>query len=511
MYKVLLVDDEAPALRYLQSIMTKYFPTFSVAASLPNGKEALEFLKTNRVDLVITDIHMPLVDGLELSKQARALYPDLRIIIVSGYSDFEYAKEAIAASVDDYILKPIDHNQIIETVQSVCQKLSDKRVQQETVLLPMLASGYELDTQLIERVFSNQQFLFAMVRFGNLPVPSIAEPKNITVISHKHEWYALLQGRDDNEHTIIAKADELTADFGSLLGRYIADSDNEHPTVTVLYDPHPQPISALPAFIHDTTNAIQHSVVIGKKSIISLPNQSLQEYSPVRIENSSIKYLKYLISGAKHKKIREFFYLLSDQWEQDNTPQIDVSRIIALILDCALADNPILYDKQEELIAEVNDLYIYAHSYVELVSSVYAVLFDENYTSQRITSTEDLYECTVAYIKENYAKPITIQSLSTSIGISQTYISRLFRKHGKTTFNTFLTRCRIDNAIRFIKKHPDTLLRDIAEAVGYEDASYFSRVFRKMTGHTPSEYTDAILQKDPPANETLSSNRVQAE
>ena len=154
---------------------------------------------------------------------------------------------------------------------------------------------------------------------------------------------------------------------------------------------------------------------------------------------------------------------------------------------------------------------IYTKSYAELVSSVYAILFDENYTSQRITSTEDLYECTVAYIKENFAKPITIQSLSTSIGISQTYISRLFRKHGNTTFNTFLTKCRIDNAIRFIKKHPDTLLRDIAEAVGYEDASYFSRVFRKKTGLTPSEYIDALLQKDSPANGNSSSNRVQAD
>lgn len=511
MYKVLLVDDEAPALRYLQSIMTKYFPALSIAAMLPNGREALEFLKKNRVDLVITDIHMPLVDGLKLSKQARALYPDLRIIIVSGYSDFEYAKEAIASSVDAYILKPIDHNQVIETIQSVCQILSDKRAQQETVLLPMLASGYELDNQLIERVFSNQQFLFAMVRFGNLPVPPVIEPKNISVISNNHDWYALLQGRDDNEQIIISNADNANADFEALLERHIADSDNEHPTITVLYNSQVQHISALPAFIHDTTNAIQHSVVIGKKRIIAFSTVSSLEYSPVRIDNSSIKYLKYLICGAKHKKIREFFYLLSDQWEQDSTPQIDVSRIINQILDCTLADNPILYDKQEELITEVNDLYIYTQSYAELVSSVYAILFDENYTSQRITSTEDLYECTVAYIKENYAKPITIQSLSTSIGISQTYISRLFRKHGNTTFNTFLTRCRIDNAIHFIKKHPDTLLRDIAESVGYEDASYFSRVFRKMTGFTPSEYTDAILQKDPSPSERLSSNSAQTE
>ena len=278
MYKVLLVDDEAPALRYLQSIITKYFPTFSIEALLPNGKEALEHLKTNHIDLLITDIRMPLIDGLELSKKARALYPDLRIIIVSGYSDFEYAKEAIAASVDAYILKPIDHNQVIDTIQSVCQKLSSKKVQQETVLLPMLASGYELDSQLIERVFSNQQYLFAMVRFGNLPVPPIVEPKNIAIISQNHAWYSLLQGRDDNEQIIIVKADGETNDFESLLEQYIANYVNVHPTVTAVYDSNPQPISTLPVFIHDTTNVIQHSVVIGMKRIISL-----HATSPIRI------------------------------------------------------------------------------------------------------------------------------------------------------------------------------------------------------------------------------------
>lgn len=94
------------------------------------------------------------------------------------------------------------------------------------------------------------------------------------------------------------------------------------------------------------------------------------------------------------------------------------------------------------------------------------------------------------YIDENYAHPLSMQSVCEKIGISQTYLSRLFRKYSDTTFNAYLTRRRIEAALKLLQEHPDFLLRDIAACVGYEDASYFSKVFHQYTGFSPSQYTN---------------------
>ena len=497
MYKVLLVDDEMPALRYLQTIITKYFEDFSIEASLTNGQEALDYLEKNPgIDVLITDIRMPLIDGIALSKKVRAILPDLHIVIVSGYSDFDYAQEAISASVDSYMLKPINADQVVAVLQKIHQKLANKKSKQEKALLPMIASGYALDSSLLEWVFGGIPFNFALIRTGNLPIPPITEPKAIIVLPAVRPWYALLQGRDDNEQIIIAKAQADAGRFAVQVEHYLNDLLDGSPTGTAIYDPHPNAIASLATFISNSTNALLHTVVTGQKKVLSVFSMPQKESKATKIDANSIRDLHYLMSNSQHKQIREFLSTLADQWEKHMIPQLDVSRMVMQILECAIEHNPLLYDKQESITAEINDLYQYAQSYTELLSNVYSILFDESFTSKKITCTEDLYDCTISYIQENYAKPITIQSLCSSIGISQTYLSRLFRKHGNTTFNTFLTKCRIENAIRFIKEHPNTLLRDVAESVGYEDPSYFSRVFRKTTGLTPSEYEAVAMQPD---------------
>jgi two-component system response regulator YesN len=96
----------------------------------------------------------------------------------------------------------------------------------------------------------------------------------------------------------------------------------------------------------------------------------------------------------------------------------------------------------------------------------------------------------VHYIEENYAQPLSMQSVCDEIGISQTYLSRLFRKYSETTFNAFLTRCRMEAAMKLLRDKPDLLLRDVAACVGYDDSSYFTKVFHQYTGKTPSQFTE---------------------
>ena len=124
------------------------------------------------------------------------------------------------------------------------------------------------------------------------------------------------------------------------------------------------------------------------------------------------------------------------------------------------------------------------------MASLYAMLYDDGNIRDKKLSTRELYDYAVQYILEHYASPLSMQSVCDEIGISQTYLSRLFRKYSDTTFNAYLTRCRMEAAKQLLRDKPDLLLRDVAAMVGYEDSSYFTKVFHQHTGQTPSQFAN---------------------
>ena len=107
MYRVLIVDDEMPALRFVQSIIEQFAQNFQVVGTAASGEQGFQFLEQHPVDLLITDIGMRGMNGIELAQSARAMQPNIHIIIISGYGEFEYAQGAIQAGVDEYLLKPV--------------------------------------------------------------------------------------------------------------------------------------------------------------------------------------------------------------------------------------------------------------------------------------------------------------------------------------------------------------------------------------------------------------------
>ena len=128
---------------------------------------------------------------------------------------------------------------------------------------------------------------------------------------------------------------------------------------------------------------------------------------------------------------------------------------------------------------------------------IYTLLFDDSLDVDKKLSPEDLFSYALSYIRDNYGNPLSISQVCSEIGISQTYLSRLFRKYGNTSFNAYLTQCRMEGAMKLMQEHPDMRLRDVAACVGYEDSSYFSKVFHQMTGKTPSQWVNDLTNETP--------------
>ena len=124
MYRVIIADDEPIALEHISSIIEIKCPQYEVAGTAENGKEALEKVAQYHPDLLITDIKMPLMSGIELASEIHEKYPDTYTLIVSGYSDFEYARSALQSGVCDYILKPVIPSAMAKSLEEIARKIS---------------------------------------------------------------------------------------------------------------------------------------------------------------------------------------------------------------------------------------------------------------------------------------------------------------------------------------------------------------------------------------------------
>ena len=147
MYKVMLVEDEPPILNMLKDMIDSGNNEFIVSSCAYNGKDALELLEKEVPDVIITDIRMPFLDGLELISQVNKIHPQIKCIILSGYSDFEYARSAIRLNVYDYLLKPIEPDSLYELLLKLYCLFEEQKVKDENEYLNAVINFQESEVR----------------------------------------------------------------------------------------------------------------------------------------------------------------------------------------------------------------------------------------------------------------------------------------------------------------------------------------------------------------------------
>ena len=486
MYRVLIVDDEMPALRFVRSIIEQFAKSFQVAGTAASGEQGLEFLQKQNVDLLITDIAMHGMNGIELAQAARAIQPNIHIVVISGYGEFEYAQGAIQAGVDDYVLKPVSISKMTAILQAMEKKLDAENTDMAASLLPAIACGQPYSKENAAQLYQHKSFRFALIRWGNLDVTLPKTLGATALVQPRDEHFQALRGRDDDERVLIAP-DGPTEEFLTHLSVYMTKQGNLN-TWTAIYTPSAREIEGLPAFIEWALTLIHRKTIIGKHQIIQFSGGTPTD-EHMRLPVADLKQLTYFISTGKYRMIKDYLISLAAGWEREQLPQRQAWHMGRQLIHQVAAVYQPVGNRLEETLMDFNETIRCASSYGELMSSLYALLFDNGSVKDRKLSPQELYDYAVQYVDENYAQPLSMQSVCDEIGISQTYLSRLFRKYSDTTFNAYLTRCRMEAAMKLLKEKPDLLLRDVAACVGYDDSSYFTKVFHQYTGQTPSQFT----------------------
>lgn len=496
MLKILLVDDEVAICRGMKKLLLKTDPHSITVLEAYDGIEALDMLMQFDPDILLTDMRMPRMDGLQLLREAKKRKPHLLTAIISAYSDYEYVREALLMSASDYLLKPVS----AKDLQDLLLKLKLKRRQQ--------IMNEELE--VFERLFHGgaaeayspalREFRYALLLACAGPYlsgtvelqagdalwhPPIA-PDSAAVCEKLDVHLSIVNGERPNERFLILAGQPNEMEAVMTCQEHLLKSLQNQPFPVTVVASSDLSIHELLATSKRQRKALMHSVVFGKSSVVHLSESTVEEDG---FERETALLLE-TVDPKRYDLFAGALDALLSAWENGGATQFRILQTLFRVLGKLGAYS---LDKQLELETIVCNSSDYA-GLRQHVSAVFRHLFEAPATQVQAAKFGTIVNQVEHYLKKNYRESVTMQSLSQEFGLVPNYLSALFKKEIGMTPVEYLMEYRIKEAKRLMDEQPNMLLKQIASEVGYSDQLYFSRVFKKMTGQSPSEYVQSRQQ-----------------
>lgn len=486
-YTVIIVEDESVAAENLRDIIRLHCPAFEVVGHSRNGENGLESIRGQRPDLVLCDIRMPRMDGLELIKLLCEELPEIRTVIVSGYQDFEYVRTALQYGAADYLLKPVGPAALCAVLERVAAAIDADRQRSRVQMLNRICSGQDIAEREINRYFPEQAYVAAIARKNGLPSRFLSKRPG-DVYFDGGETISLF-GRDEMESLYVVPAHSLTQEqFVTVAEK--AYSGMEGYITTVIWD-EPFKIGQLPDILLKLYRTLDSSLIIGLSQVIQADRAGGASPDKPEINPEIARLVEFYAREKNRHKIIKIFDTLLIQCQKERRTQLGVENIVRILLS-----QPFFSDMDNSLAYSLDDAFHYATCYEDLMESLYEIigrLFPQSGAVMKM-DTPEFYDQICRYINENLTKPLSLKSIGGEFGISPTYLSQLFRKYAGQSLNNYLTFTRIDKAKALLMKKT-MLVKEVAAAVGFADQFYFSRIFHSYIGTSPSEYASGAARE----------------
>ncbi|WP_159884508.1 response regulator transcription factor [Paenibacillus puerhi] len=502
MFRLIIVEDESRLRRHLKEKIITIDPDFKIVGEYENGKDALLEIDLVQPHVVITDLVMPCMNGLELIKEIRERYPEMICAILSGHQDFEYAREAIKLQVNDYLLKPLSIDQMTKFFASLKDKLQQNRSMMEVELFRIWAFNSPYEREPEERNSALALDYFFHAKHILLFAQSISDMKLSWIEDAKQQL-----------------RDEYLKPGEKILGTPSPFS-NEYVFFLNLYDCDAPRMKQLLSIMEQTANSSPYTFVAA-----AIVSPELELYSKLQRARKTAQFIEKMELPASmcldqdemttppsyslpHEVIskltegittgnKEVFYnqisLFLQGKEVRNATRKQWSKIVSKLFDSLIAPpersllaQTIQDDHIEDALRQVSN-YNEAIDLVKQFSN--ELFFEEN--KDHITDWVDMVE---HYICLHYRENLTIAELAERFELNPAYLSRVFKKKKAISPLDLLLKLKIDEAKRMIETNPRSLFKDVAIQLGYEDAFHFSKLFKKWTGFTPTEYKNMAIK-----------------
>lgn len=517
MYRVLIVDDEPVIRNGISAFIDWEKEGMTVEDHYANGEEALSALESLSFDILITDIKMPLLNGIQLMKQALALCPWLKVILISNYSDFEYVKEGLKLGAVDYLLKlTLKGEDLLAVLHRSISMLEEERrrdsewnhYQQGALYLDRKRVEQEIKRYIVQEQTFPESTVWAPAwledsytcvylmldaaeewreNYGYLYVQLLLEELQEAFYLQIREGCALLV----SESSLFVIFPDLEGEVEQQLGHWKRQLEAKWGISTSVGFVKEQGVSRILKGYVESGLACQRRFFEG---LGGLYRGSRSETNPVQtltdreLNHDGAPFFEMIHNGDPASSAVDFAL---ERWKSGILNPGEVQLEAYTLLTGAYQpheDAGTLLSERYELLSKTETLEQLASFMIceleEMGKSFIPKLSDNGYSGQLITKA-------LEYIAAHYTENLTLQSVADIVHLSKSYFSHLFKKQTERNFIDYLIELRIREAKRLLTQN-DCRIYDVAGAVGFKDVKYFSKVFKKITGLTPVEYRESM-------------------
>lgn len=513
--KILLVDDDVIICKGMRKIIEQSHLQCTVLGEVSDGELALEFLKCHPyVNLIITDIRMPIMDGLELIKAIRKENMHIHIIVLSGFDDFEYVRTAFIDNVVDYLLKPIEPNKLIDTLQKAQKAIEEKIVQQQlqfimvsNTIQDIVKENYSIQeniktlTKLDVSLHQYHLVIIFKLDYDYLSKPSVEDSLNYLkqlafITSERFSLNATISCYyfiSNNElsffifSSTLNVLEQVKLNLPSLLNNPIS----ENTTYTVGISMIEFGEEKIKTNFSNALEAVNLRFYNGKNSHIYY---KLNSFTSSHTEYNAKNHLSIILTAlemhdyASLKSALEdiFSHLKYIDSKSFKSKIIDLFQMIFLSLP---EFKSIISASQSNYLSYIEDI----NTYNELLTFTHSLLYNAItiMKKEQLNKPKRKIETAKKYILKNYMYGITLNDLADYVDLNPSYFSNLFKKEFGVNFSDFLLEVRI-NAAKALLKDTHLKIYEISTEIGYEDTISFGRAFKKKVGISPKEYRNLI-------------------
>lgn len=507
--RIVIVEDEPRIRDGLARLLAKIGPDYRVVGKASDGLEGLRLVSELRPDLVITDVRMPDLDGLAMLERLRDAAVDAKAIVLSAYSEFSYAREAIRLGVSEYLLKPIKVGDLALALENIERQIASERLARlkegganlEGALYSIMLGGAEVDDELRASISSccdldlEGNFALATVYLGQryrADGKRVVDLASATLSRREGlEWRIVDVPRGNRFSIVVFNIDDVESIRDWFESRFMSRMREAGVGGLCVGFGRFEGLGALRTVAQGVDQALEWSIALGGDSLLVWPEVEATRVAPLPYPMAAENEVRAALCAADRARydagVADFLRAMR-AGEGAHSPRDIKSALVRFFWSALDTAREINYEgyaamAQQEIIARVESAA--SRPELEEVAATLSRLFP---SAEGPAPSDSLIVARAeSLVREFYARGITLNEVAAQIDVTPEYLSALFHRETGATFSAFIRDLRIQKAKELLMSS-SLKLYEVGEQVGYRDSKYFCRVFKEATGRRPSEF-----------------------
>lgn len=517
METVYIADDEANIREGMKCIIDWETLGFSICGESGNGEDALKDILLLNPSLVLLDMRMPKLFGLDVIEQAKAKGYAGIFIILSGYSDFKYAQTAMKFGVKYYLTKPIDEDELLKVVKEVHNTICTERQKKESnayfrrkskkEILQDIVTG-KADIELLNPAELNLEAdIFQMVMYENFRIGETDLPYQFADM-----FMVADSGTNSFEHFVIKEKNVLLLKgtfaiekFNRFLKHYEAAPQKGSPLDTLFLS-----YGCTVSDIRELKNSYEQAKQLLDRRFFCKKGQHVLGYTNLPKAQEKKESLDASLTKEYTAKLTDYLQTFNRRKVQETLEELenylyraesDIAAIKLFTADLYLQikdtishrynTEDIPFDSNPDIIAFISGRH-YLYEIIDYLKKQFEEVMNSIGNSSRDSVLDDI----LYYIEHNYSSNIKLEGIAALFGYNSSYLGKVFNKSVGESFNSYVDQVRIRHAINLLTENKHKVY-EIAEMVGYKNVDYFHKKFKKYVGESPAEYRKKLDNQEP--------------